>query len=188
MMALRLNRSDPRNWLTSPGGLGVVALIGILAVIQACVSPFFPILGTNPSLVLMLVIAIATIDNRSRSLVWGFIGGLIVDIFSSAPLGTSAFLFTLLVHLAGSWGHRFERVTVVFAVLAGTFATMLYYPVFTLAMQLHGLNFDWTLLARDHLPHALAVNTGVILALYPLARISTKLGRSNSSPRFQVVQ
>tara|TARA_Y100001001_G_scaffold139989_1_gene143159 strand:- start:22 stop:432 length:411 start_codon:yes stop_codon:yes gene_type:complete len=136
----------------------------------------------------MLVIAIATIDNRSRSLVWGFMGGLIVDIFSSAPLGTSAFLFTLLVHLAGSWGQRFERVTVVFAVLAGAVATMLYYPMFTLAMQLHELNFDWTRLARDQLPRALAVNTGTILVLYPLARIATKLGRPNSSPRFQVVQ
>ena len=173
-MALQLNQSDHSNWLPSPGGLGVVTLIGILALIQACVSPFFPILGTNPSLVLMLVIAIATIDNRSRSLVWGFMGGLIVDIFSSAPLGTSAFLFTLLVHLAGSWGQRF--------------ATMLYYPMFTLAMQLHELNFDWTRLARDQLPRALAVNTGTILVLYPLARIATKLGRPNSSPRFQVVQ
>lgn len=187
-MALRLNRSDHSNWLPSPRGLGVVALIGILALIQACVFPFFPILGTNPSLVLMLVIAIATIDNRSLSLVWGFIGGFIVDIFSSAPLGTSAFLFTLLVHLAGSWGQRFERVTVVFAVLAGAVATMLYYPMFALAMQLHGLNFDWILLARDQLPHALAVNTGAILVLYPVARIATKLGRTNSSPRFQVVQ
>ena len=186
-MGLRLNRPN-RNWLPSPGGLGAVGLIGILALLQACVFPFFPIVGTSPSLVLMLVIALATIDNRSRVLVWGFAGGLIVDIFSAAPLGTSALLFTLLAHLTGRWGRRFERVTVILSVLAGAVATMLYYPMFAFAMHLEGLNFDWVLLARDQIPRALAVNAVATLLLYPAARMATKLGRPNSSPRFQIVQ
>src|SRR5262245_48760407 len=85
-------------------GLG---LLLIAALIQAQVLPIIlPHLGADlrPDLLVLLVVAITLVEGVQEGLIWGFCGGLLLDVLSPATrLGTNA-LCLILVALLASFG------------------------------------------------------------------------------------
>ena len=103
------SRAERRGWAPSPGAWSGAVFIAVLALLQTSVTPYFPVLGARPALVLVSVVIFATFQVGQRSLVWGFGGGLLVDLFSAAAPGTNALLFTLIAYAAGSGGFVLDR-------------------------------------------------------------------------------
>lgn len=69
--------------------LGVPLLL-VASILQAVLLPRLRVLGGQPDLVLLLVLAWCILDKRGEGVVWAFVGGLFLDLFSGAPLGISS--------------------------------------------------------------------------------------------------
>jgi rod shape-determining protein MreD len=81
--------------------IGIPLFIGA-AVLQAGLLPHLRVFGGQPDLIVILVIVWSALDTDREGLVWAFVGGLFIDLFSGVPLGISsvallpvAFLVTL---------------------------------------------------------------------------------------------
>ena len=182
MIASRFSQPG-RGWRLRSGAFASALLILALGLLQTSVLPSFAIAGIRPALVLMAAITLATVSDDARALYWGFAGGLLVDLLSAAPLGVNALLFTLLVYIIGGQGRRFDRANLVFPVVAGIAATLLYYPGVVLALQLQGFDIDWGRQVWDRLPRAVAVNAGAALLLYPPVRLVEQWTRPRTGAR-----
>ena len=173
-----------RSWRVRVGAIGAMLLILTLGLLQTSVFPSFPIAGIRPALVLMAAITLATVSNDARAVYWGFFGGLLIDLLSATPLGVNTLIFTLLVYTIGGHGRRFDRANLVFPVLAGAAATLLYYPAVVLTLQLLGFDLDWGKQVWDRLPRAVAVNAGATALLYPTVRLADQWTRPQSGARY----
>lgn len=173
-----------RRWQLRTGAVGAALLLLLLGLLQTSVFPSFAIAGIRPALVLMAAITLATVSDDSRALYWGFVGGLVVDLLSASPTGVNALLFTLLVYVVGGQGRRFDRANLLFPVLAGAAATVLYYPAVVLALQLQGFDIDWGKQVWDRLPRAVAVNAGATTLLYPVVRLADRWTRPQNAARY----
>lgn len=70
-----------------------IPLMALLAVIQSSVLSRFPIVGVVPQLLFLIALAWGILRGLEEGLIWAFIAGLFVDIFSIAPLGISSLAF-----------------------------------------------------------------------------------------------
>jgi len=57
--------------------------------------------GARPDLMLLVVLVWAVVRGVDEGLVWGFVGGLIVDLLSGGPLGATALALLAVAFLAG---------------------------------------------------------------------------------------
>ncbi len=183
MIAARIPQPH-QGWRVRVGTIAAALLILTLGLLQASVFPSFAIAGIRPSLVLMAAVVLARVSDDSRALYWGFLGGLLIDLLSAAPLGVNTLLFTLLVYIVGGQGQRFGRVNVVFPILAGVAATLLYYPAVVLTLQWLGFELDWGEHVWKRLPRAVAVNAGATGLLYPAVRLVDRWTRPQSAGRY----
>lgn len=183
MIAARIPQPR-RGWRIRAGAVAATLLILSLGLLQTSVFPYFAIAGIRPSLVLMAAITLATVSNDSRALYWGFLGGLLIDLLSAAPVGANTLLFPLLVYIIGGQGRRFDRANVLFSVVAGVAATVLYYPTVVLTLQMLGFELDWGKQVWERLPPAVAVNAGATTLLYPAVRVVDRWTRPQSTARY----
>lgn len=70
-----------------------IPLMLFLAILQTAVLPFFPILGLSPQLPFLVALSWALLRGMEEGVIWAFIGGVFVDMFSVAPMGGSALSF-----------------------------------------------------------------------------------------------
>ncbi len=76
-------------------------LLLLLALLQVTLMPHLVIAGVEPDLVLAAVVCWAILNGASQGAVWGFLGGLAMDLLSGAPFGMHTFVMTLVGTLAG---------------------------------------------------------------------------------------
>ena len=69
----------------------------LLAVVQTAVLPRFPILGLVPQLPFLVALAWGLLRGMNEGIIWAFIGGLLLDLFSIAPIGVTSFSFMLAI-------------------------------------------------------------------------------------------
>jgi rod shape-determining protein MreD len=95
-----------------PGpGPGVAAAVAVLAavVLQASVFARLPLPGGQPSLTLVLVVAIGLAGGASAGLAAGFGAGLLTDLLAAHPVGVLALCFALAGFAAGLLEADVER-------------------------------------------------------------------------------
>lgn len=76
--------------------IGVPVLM-IVAVIDATFMQLFRLWGGAPSLMLMVIVSWALIAELEDALPWAVMGGVMRDLLSVAPTGSSAVAFVLIV-------------------------------------------------------------------------------------------
>lgn len=101
-------------------------LLFLAALMQSTVTVRLALWGVKPELVLLLVVIGALLYGSKAALVWGFLGGISVDLFSGGPLGISS-LGLMLVALTAGMGHRvLSRYHLLVPVSAGAISSLLY--------------------------------------------------------------
>ncbi len=127
--------------------------------------------GARPDLMLLVVLAWAVVRGVDEGLMWGFIGGLIVDLLSGGPLGATA-LALLAVALAGRpWGRGAVTVPVlgppVISFLLLTFlGVVVYHLVLLFVLAWTGHAVDW----RFALTQVVGPSALLNVALAPFVR------------------
>lgn len=69
----------------------------IVAVVDATFMKIFQIWGGAPNLMLMVIVSWALITELEEALPWAVMGGIMRDLLSVAPTGTSALAFIIIV-------------------------------------------------------------------------------------------
>lgn len=110
----------------------------LLAVVQTAVVPHFPILGLIPQLSFLVALAWGLLRGMNEGLVWAFVGGLLLDLFSVAPLGVTSLSFMLAI-LAVVWIENAMPADRFFIpVIMAAVATIIYLLVYFIFLRLLG--------------------------------------------------
>lgn len=103
--------------------LWIVPLLGILSMFQASLLGLFTIYGVKPELVLIVILTWSLTFGSSATLVWAFIGGIWLDIFSGGPMGASS-IALMAASLVAGIGYRslsrFNILVPLFVVVVGS--------------------------------------------------------------------
>jgi rod shape-determining protein MreD len=127
--------------------LAIPLLTGV-ALIQSVLLSRVNLWGARPDLVLLVVLTWTVVRGVDEGLVWGFIGGLLVDLLSGGPLGATVLALLAATFLAGQpWG-RGIGPPVVWLLLLALLAIVAYHLTLlaVLAWTGHAVDWGWALL------------------------------------------
>ncbi len=115
-----------------------IPVMALLAIVQSAILPRFPIVGLTPQLLFLVALVWGNQRGLEEGLIWAFIAGIFVDLFSLAPLGISSLAF-----MAGVAGPLLlqpilppRRLLV--AMLQAGLGTLVYLSVYAVGLRLFG--------------------------------------------------
>ncbi len=85
-------------WLMLP-------ILGAAAIVQVVVVPKLAVRGVYPDLIVLLVIARSLVSGGRSAVMWGFVGGLWMDVLSGGAMGASSLALMATALLTGI-GHN----------------------------------------------------------------------------------
>jgi rod shape-determining protein MreD len=155
-----------------------ILLLISVALIQSTVMPHLTLWGVKPDLMLLVVISWSLLRGSREGIVWGFIGGLCLDLFSGAPLGLSALALLIVSFFSGLGEATVFRTHIILPLATVFFASFIYDLVFLLALRTLGWSVAWLdSFIRFVLPVSL-LNVLLIPLVYPAMRwLHRKTGR-----------
>ena len=115
------------------------ALLAVAALAQVTWAPRFEIGGAFPNLVLLAVVATTWTLGPRSGMVWACVGGVLLDLTSSGPVGPHALALLPGVYVIGFLTRNVEQATTVHVALTAGLTTLLYSVVLVLAADLLGL-------------------------------------------------
>ena len=114
-----------------------------MALLQSVLLSRVNLWGARPDLMLLVVLVWAVVRGVNAGLVWGFIGGLVVDLLSGGPLGTTVLALLSVVLVAGQpWGQGLSS-PVARLLLPAFVGVIVYHLVLLLALAFTGHATDW---------------------------------------------
>ncbi|MCB9453230.1 MAG: rod shape-determining protein MreD [Anaerolineaceae bacterium] len=84
------------------GGFLSLPVLLVVVVIQATLIPQIAILGGRPDLVFLMVVAWSVHAPLNEGVTWAFMGGVLLDLLSAAPTGTSIPGMVLVVFIVNA--------------------------------------------------------------------------------------
>jgi rod shape-determining protein MreD len=148
----------------------------LAALLQASLPPWPLLLELKPDLVLLVVVCWAMLHGSMEGMLWGFVGGLAVDLLSGGPFGEHMLVFTLLGFLLGMGDRSLFRgnpfLTIAGAALGSVAAGTLLLGLQTLMLG----QADWWQAYQQVVLPAAALNSLVAIPVYLGAqRLSARL-------------
>lgn len=122
--------------------VSVLLLISV-ALIQSTVMPHLTLWDVKPDLVLLVVISWSLLRGTREGIIWGFIGGLCLDLFSGAPFGLSALALLIVSFLSGLGEATVFRTQVILPLATAFFASLLYNFIFLFVLGVLGWPVVW---------------------------------------------
>lgn len=98
----------------------------VAVVLQATLLPRLDLVGEGPDLVYLMVVAWALNAPLRQAVFWGIAGGVLFDLMSAIPLGTTSLGLALMVLLMDTVRMRFYELSWLFLGLMGLFGTLIY--------------------------------------------------------------
>ena len=144
--------------------LFAVPLMVILTVLQTSVLPYFPLFGVTPSLPFIMALAWGLIRGANEGIIWAFIAGFFMDLFTAAPTGGFALTYMIAVLAAFVVKDRLPANRTVVPMLLAGLASILQQLLYALYLGLFGYGVG-QVLASSLLPTIL-LQTFLILPIY----------------------
>jgi len=156
----------------------VVPLLAVVAILQSTLVSHFRIWGVFADLPLLVVVSWGVLRGPREGLIWGFLSGLLLDIFSGAPFGAATFGLMAVGLLSGLVKSAVFQSRIVLPMLPVLLATIIYDIIFLIVVWISGYPVAWLdSLFRLVLPSAVlnTVLTPVIIVI--MAWLNTRFGR-----------
>lgn len=151
----------------------MIPLLLFLCLMQSTAVARLKIAGVKPDLVLLMVIIGTLLYGLRPGILWAFIAGIGLDIFSGGPLGASSLAMMAAAGVAGL-GHRpLSRFNPLVPLSAAALGTIVYAVVYLLILGMLALA-GWSTLnlplfetLRDIVLPVTLYNTALMLVLLP---------------------
>lgn len=176
----------------SPSPYFTIPFLLVVAIFQSVAAPRLTVYGVRPDLMLVSVTAWSLLAAfRARELqyagegpnllrgindgvVWGFMGGVFLDLLSGAPFGISALALMIAALVVGMFTVGVAASAPILMVVVTPLGTLAYHIIFLAIVSLTGRPVSWNgEMTRVILPSAvfnLVLVPVVYLALSPLNR------------------
>jgi len=157
--------------------------MALFAILQSAVTSQFGLANGRADLVLVAVVAWGLTGRSTEAMVFGLAGGIVLDLLSALPIGTTSLILVLIAYLVlltegRLWGaHLLTPLGVVFA------ASLVFSGYQLLASFLAGAGIDLpTVASRVILPESFL---NVLLAI-PAAQLASALQRALFPPEVEI--
>ena len=182
--------------LMSPSPYFTLPFLLIVAILQSAAAPRLQVSGARPDLMLLSVVSWSLLAAfRAREfqyageppsllrgindgVVWGFVGGIFLDLLSTAPFGLSALALMVAALVVGVFSARVSGSGFILVPLMAVAGTLVFHVVFLSGLALTGRPVFWdTAVARVILP-SVVFNLVLIPLVYGLlSRVSRRTSR-----------
>jgi rod shape-determining protein MreD len=143
-----------------------IPILALAAALQATFVPQIRLLGGGPDLVFLIVLAWSVNINLEGGITWAFVGGILQDLFSAAPTGTSAVGLIMLVFAVNQLARQVQRVGVVLLLGLSLAGTLFQQIMMILLLGLFGFNVDLIGDLNDVVLPTMLYNLVLILPVY----------------------
>ena len=117
-----------------------IPLMALLTVLHTAVLPHFPILGVVPSLPFLVALAWGLLRGVTEGVIWAFIAGFFMDLFTAAPAGGLALTYMIAVLVAILINEVLPANRFVIPMLLAAIATIIQQLLYTIYLGLFGYN------------------------------------------------
>ena len=145
--------SSPAAWW--PGRMSLTSPTTIL--------PRFGLFEVYPSLPFLFALAWSLLSSVEEGVVWAFIGGLFMDIFTIAPVGGLSLTYMVAVFVSGLIGDLLPANRFVFPVLVTVFATTVQQLLYMLYLRIFGISINATMIT---LVQTVVIQAILIIPIY----------------------
>jgi rod shape-determining protein MreD len=122
--------------------LSTLILVGG-ALLQSSLGPQFSVVDVKPGVVLTLVVSWSVIRGASEGVIWGFIGGMALDLLSGAPVGLSALTLMMVGFLTNLGETSLFKSSLVLPLFAVFVASLMADAVQLALLRGFGWNLPW---------------------------------------------
>jgi len=151
-----------------------VPLMALLAIVQSSILTRFPVAGVVPQLLFIVALSWGLVRGLEEGLIWAFIAGFFVDLFSLAPVGVSSLAF-----MAGTAPILLQRAMpphrLLVAALMAALGTLLYLLAYTLVLRFTAFSLPFRGLV-ELLP-LIPLHAILIIPVYSLTAWSLRVTR-----------
>lgn len=119
-----------------------IPLLAILAILQSTMFADFGFYEGRPDLILLAVVGWALAGEGAQAMVWAFIGGLFLDLFSALPTGTSSIALILIAYLVSLYARRIWEVNLIMPLGVTLIASLAFHSIMLLALLLLGRTIE----------------------------------------------
>jgi rod shape-determining protein MreD len=159
-----------------PGIYTALWLMPVVALLQASLVTHLQLRGVLPSIALIVVVGWGILRGVDEGVLWAFVGGLCLDVFSDWPFGISTVALVVVASAVSLGGGTFIRTHALLPPATVFMASVLYYVVAMFLLQSTHHPVAWLdSLQSVVLPIAL-YNAALSLLMFPmLRRLAQKL-------------
>jgi rod shape-determining protein MreD len=124
-------------------------LMPLLALLQSSVVGHFSFRGTLPGIVLVCVVDWGILRGTDEGMLWAFMAGLCLDVFSSWPPGTNTVALVIVASLVSLGQGTFIRTHALLPPATVFGATILFYCIALFILESTGHPVVWGQALRD---------------------------------------
>jgi len=119
-----------------------VPLLALLVALQSSIIPQIRISSGQPELVLLFVIAWSFHADLEESLIWVFVGGIMQDLLSVVPLGTSVIGLIPVVFAIHMISRQIYQINIIFVIAGVLIGTIVQHSIAMTVMSVTGISID----------------------------------------------
>jgi rod shape-determining protein MreD len=120
----------------SIGLYAIIPLVILLAILQATLLHALPIFGIVPGLWLVVAVGWGLFRGMREGLLVAFVGGLFIDLLSSAPLGATSLSLMSAIVVATTLQRHLPKNQTLMPALLTALATILFWFIYLLILRL----------------------------------------------------
>ena len=141
-------------------------LLAVVALLQVTVAPRITVLGAKPDFVLLAVVAWSLLRGTGEGIIWGFVGGLCLSLFSGGPFALPALALIAVGFFSGLGHTNIYRSQIALPLVTTLVATLIYGSFSLFLLYITGRSVVWLdTLLRVMLP-SMVFNGLLIIPVY----------------------
>jgi rod shape-determining protein MreD len=153
-----------------PGLFTAVWLLPLLTLLQVGLVGRLAVGGIVPGIMVVVVVNWGILRGMDEGMLWGFLGGLCLDIFSGYPFGTSTVALVVVASIVSLGEGTFIRTHALLPLATVFAATLLYYLIVFFILESTQNPVDWAAGIRDIAVPVAIYNAILNIAAFPLMK------------------
>jgi rod shape-determining protein MreD len=142
----------------------------LLCLVQASLAHHLIVHGALPGIVLVVVVCWGILRGMDEGLLWAFIAGLLLDLFSGWPFGTITVSLVLTAGVVSLGRGTFMKTHALLPLFTVFTATILYFLVVLFILESTQHQVDWIAGIRDIVLPTAVYNAALTIPGFPLVR------------------